>query len=287
MNEKTALTRRIAAAVRSALTPRRLRYLGTAILAVLAVIAGTSTVSAMSAPVPQRLVIDERAQAQIQRDQALFQAWAIDRSRTRGCLSTGCRNDGEPHTWLEPPDERYARVAFRADLAPALADVPSDIAASLPPMESWGDLRRQLRDRATTYREELTRQEKEIDALRYPNRNADNDPWGLPDMGGVSGSCGFYGCTVEEEVERADKWFEDRYTFADIPAWEQVEKVGQNPESLAQFIRERYDGGSFYAAAYTLPDEGANEEAVALHGLLFSVLATAALFLALSARRPQ
>ncbi|SHX65351.1 hypothetical protein [Mycobacteroides abscessus] len=281
MNEKTALTRRIAAAVRSALTPRRLRYLGTAILAVLAVIAGTSTVSAMSAPVPQRLVIDERAQAQIQRDQALFTAWAI--TRARGCYIDTCN---EPRASLDTADEDYARVAFRRDLAGALDGLPQGFADSLPPVSEWGTLRGELRSRALKYNTELTRQEEEIDELRYPNSAAVLAAQGLPDMGSGRGSCSFPGCTLEEEVERATRWFQYR-DFTDIEAWDRAERAGETPEAVAEFIREQYSIGNSYAAAYTLPDEGANDGAVGLWSLLFSVLATGALFLMLSARRTR
>ena len=247
MNEKTSLTRRIAAAVRSALTPRRLRYLGAAVLAVLAVIAGAATVSAMTAPVPQRLVIDERAQAQIQRDESLFTAWAISRGHV--CQVVKC--DG-PREGVNDTDEDYARVAFRRDLAPVLDTLPPDIVASLPPVSEWRELRLALFHRAAEYRAEAERQDNEVYELRYPKREVANDPWGLPDMGGVSDSCSFSGCTVEEEVQRAQRWF-DRRDYDDIGEWNRVEEAGHTPDSLARFVRTQYNGDPMYAAAFTGP----------------------------------
>ena len=141
-------------------------------------------------------------------------------------------------------------------------------------------------DRAAEYRAEAERQDNEVYELRYPKREVANDPWGLPDMGGVSDSCSFSGCTVEEEVQRAQRWF-DRRDYDDIGEWNRVEEAGHTPDSLARFVRTQYNGDPMYAAAFTVPDEGANDGAIGLWSLLFSVLATAAVFLVLSARRPQ
>lgn len=292
MDTKTRLTSRIATAARDFWAKQHVRLTAWATLALMlafTLTAGWGAVAWATAPVPERLVVERPVALQIQSDQARFQAWVIDRSRRQGCLSTGCETDDEPRVWLDETDEDYAPVAFRRDLAPALDSLPLDVVATLPPQQEWEGLREQLRSRATKYRAELERQEKEIHDLKRGNTDSDwdcpegisncPDPWsdGLPYMGERLG-CDFSGCTVAEEVEQAQKWFENRYTFTDIPAWEYAERDGFTPAAIAEFIRRQYDAGVTYAGAYTVPDTTERNVRVTLLGLFTAALGGTTLY---------
>lgn len=206
---------------------------GIVVLALLAMTAGVSAVRTANAPQAQTIAMPPTIEAEVLAEQAEFQQWAALRAAWDD--SRGVSRYDEDH-----PD-----VAYRADLAYALAALPAWVSETLPPTAEWPKLRAQLAVEARKEHNDAKWRYEETVAEWERQLGHEISPWGygLDDAEASEWDNG--GWSIRPVVGPAYPhgwWESDRLKdHQHIDAlWSVVQAAGDTPQARAEFIRQAY-----------------------------------------------